>query len=143
MPVISAAPNDSLLEKLKSNLQEVKARRGEFYVFADAGSEIPESEGVHTQTTQRLNDSFPGGCSAGTDLERTFEPREADSQCLNSPACAALSPRSGGMMGSASWHIKDRLPVGWGAIRECFVSIFISVPSANEILRLTRVHEQP
>ncbi len=47
MPVISAAPNDSLLEKLKSNLQEVKARRGEFYVFADAGSEIPESEGVH------------------------------------------------------------------------------------------------
>ena len=41
------APNDSLLEKLKSNLQEVKARGGELYVFADAGSEIPESEGVH------------------------------------------------------------------------------------------------
>ena len=47
MPVISVAPNDSLLEKLKSNLQEVKARGGELYVFADAGSEIPESEGVH------------------------------------------------------------------------------------------------
>jgi hypothetical protein len=47
MPVIAVAPNDSLLEKLKSNLQEVKARGGELYVFADAGSEIPESEGVH------------------------------------------------------------------------------------------------
>ncbi|WP_374243953.1 glutamine--fructose-6-phosphate transaminase (isomerizing) [Zoogloea sp.] len=47
MPVISVAPNDNLLEKLKSNLQEVKARGGELYVFADAGSEIPESEGVH------------------------------------------------------------------------------------------------
>lgn len=47
MPVISVAPNDELLEKLKSNLQEVRARGGELYVFADAGSEIPESDGVH------------------------------------------------------------------------------------------------
>ncbi len=47
MPVISVAPNDTLLEKLKSNLQEVKARGGELYVFADADSEIPESQGVH------------------------------------------------------------------------------------------------
>ncbi|MDE2584667.1 MAG: glutamine--fructose-6-phosphate transaminase (isomerizing) [Betaproteobacteria bacterium] len=47
MPVIAVAPNDSLLEKLKSNLQEVKARGGELYVFADADSEIRESEGVH------------------------------------------------------------------------------------------------
>ena len=47
MPVISVAPNDTLLEKLKSNLQEVKARGGELYVFADADSEIPESAGVH------------------------------------------------------------------------------------------------
>ncbi len=47
MPVIAIAPNDDLLEKLKSNLQEVRARGGELYVFADAGSEIPESEGVH------------------------------------------------------------------------------------------------
>ena len=47
MPVIAVAPADSLLEKLKSNLQEVKARGGELYVFADAGSEISESEGVH------------------------------------------------------------------------------------------------
>ncbi|MCE1181703.1 MAG: SIS domain-containing protein, partial [Rhodocyclales bacterium] len=47
MPVISIAPNDELLEKLKSNLQEVRARGGELYVFADGDSEIPESEGVH------------------------------------------------------------------------------------------------
>jgi len=47
MPVISVAPNDALLEKLKSNLQEVKARGGELYVLADADSEVPESEGVH------------------------------------------------------------------------------------------------
>jgi glucosamine--fructose-6-phosphate aminotransferase (isomerizing) len=47
MPVIAVAPNDALLEKLKSNLQEVRARGGELFVFTDAGSEIPESEGVH------------------------------------------------------------------------------------------------
>jgi glucosamine--fructose-6-phosphate aminotransferase (isomerizing) len=47
MPVIAVAPHDELLEKLKSNLQEVRARGGELYVFADAGCEIAESEGVH------------------------------------------------------------------------------------------------
>jgi glucosamine--fructose-6-phosphate aminotransferase (isomerizing) len=47
MPVIAVAPNDALLEKLKSNLQEVRARGGELYVFADADSEIGQSEGVH------------------------------------------------------------------------------------------------
>jgi glucosamine--fructose-6-phosphate aminotransferase (isomerizing) len=47
MPVVSVAPNDALLEKLKSNLQEVRARGGELYVFADAETEIRESEGVH------------------------------------------------------------------------------------------------
>jgi glucosamine--fructose-6-phosphate aminotransferase (isomerizing) len=47
MPVISVAPNDLLLDKLKSNLREVQARGGELYVFADADSEITESDGVH------------------------------------------------------------------------------------------------
>ncbi len=47
MPVISIAPNDQLIDKLKSNLKEVQARGGELYVFADADSEIPESDGVH------------------------------------------------------------------------------------------------
>ena len=47
MPVISVAPNDMLLEKLKSNLHEVRARGGELYVFADAGTHIREEDGVH------------------------------------------------------------------------------------------------
>ena len=47
MPVVSVAPNDTLLEKLKSNLQEVKARGGELFVFADAQTHIKESDGVH------------------------------------------------------------------------------------------------
>ena len=47
MPVVAIAPNDALLEKLKSNLQEVRARGGELYVIADADSQIPSSEGVH------------------------------------------------------------------------------------------------
>jgi len=47
MPVVTVAPKDSLLEKLKSNMQEVRARGGELYVFADADSNIISSEGVH------------------------------------------------------------------------------------------------
>ncbi len=47
MPVIAIAPNDTLLEKLKSNLQEVRARGGELYVFADADSHIQTGDGVH------------------------------------------------------------------------------------------------
>jgi glucosamine--fructose-6-phosphate aminotransferase (isomerizing) len=47
MPVISVAPNDLLIDKLKSNLKEVQARGGELYVFADADSEIQASVGVH------------------------------------------------------------------------------------------------
>ena len=47
MPVVTVAPNDALLEKLKSNMQEVRARAGQLYVFADAGSHIEASEGLH------------------------------------------------------------------------------------------------
>jgi glucosamine--fructose-6-phosphate aminotransferase (isomerizing) len=47
MPVVVIAPNDTLLEKLKSNMQEVRARGGELYVFADLDSRFTESEGVH------------------------------------------------------------------------------------------------
>jgi len=47
MPVVTVAPNDALLEKLKSNLQEVRARGGELFVFADADTRIESSEGVH------------------------------------------------------------------------------------------------
>ena len=47
MPVVTVAPNDALLEKLKSNMQEVRARGGELYVLADADSRIAASEGVN------------------------------------------------------------------------------------------------
>jgi glucosamine--fructose-6-phosphate aminotransferase (isomerizing) len=47
MPVVAIAPNDALLEKLKSNLQEVRARGGELYVVADLDSHLTASEGIH------------------------------------------------------------------------------------------------
>jgi glucosamine--fructose-6-phosphate aminotransferase (isomerizing) len=47
MPVVTVAPNDALLEKLKSNLQEVRARGGQLYVFADMDTHIESSDGVH------------------------------------------------------------------------------------------------
>ncbi|AMO93310.1 glutamine-fructose-6-phosphate transaminase [Collimonas fungivorans] len=47
MPVVTVAPNDTLIEKLKSNMQEVRARGGQLYVFADADSHIKSSDGVH------------------------------------------------------------------------------------------------
>ncbi|MEO6745449.1 MAG: glutamine--fructose-6-phosphate transaminase (isomerizing) [Caldimonas sp.] len=47
MPVVAIAPNDALLEKLKSNLHEVRARGGELFVFADADSQIESGEGLH------------------------------------------------------------------------------------------------
>ncbi|MFM0499205.1 glutamine--fructose-6-phosphate transaminase (isomerizing) [Paraburkholderia caffeinilytica] len=47
MPVVTVAPNDALLEKLKSNIQEVRARGGELYVFADSDTKIVNDEGLH------------------------------------------------------------------------------------------------
>jgi glucosamine--fructose-6-phosphate aminotransferase (isomerizing) len=47
MPVVTIAPNDALLEKLKSNMQEVRARGGQLYVFADVDSRITSSDGLH------------------------------------------------------------------------------------------------
>ncbi|MDP3482114.1 MAG: glutamine--fructose-6-phosphate transaminase (isomerizing) [Sulfuricella sp.] len=47
MPVVAIAPNDALLEKLKSNLQEVRARGGELYVLADQDSQMQAQEGIH------------------------------------------------------------------------------------------------
>ncbi|WP_206862263.1 glutamine--fructose-6-phosphate transaminase (isomerizing) [Lysobacter changpingensis] len=47
MPVVVIAPNDTLLEKVKSNMQEVRARGGELFVFTDEDSQFGASEGVH------------------------------------------------------------------------------------------------
>jgi len=84
MPVVTIAPNDALLEKLKSNMQEVRARGGELYVFADAGSKIASSEGMHvirmpehygllspilhTIPLQLL--AYHTACARGTDVDR-------------------------------------------------------------------------
>ena len=53
MPVVVIAPNDALLEKVKSNIHEVRARGGEMYVFADADSHFGEEERVHVIRTPR------------------------------------------------------------------------------------------
>lgn len=53
MPVVVIAPNDVLLEKVKSNMQEVRARGGELFVFADADSHFSDSDGVHVIRTPR------------------------------------------------------------------------------------------
>ena len=53
MPVVVIAPNDALLEKIKSNMQEVRARGGKLFVVADADSELAEEEGVHILHTPR------------------------------------------------------------------------------------------
>ena len=53
MPVVVIAPNDTLLEKVKSNMQEVSARGGELFVFADADTNFTDSEGVHVIRTPR------------------------------------------------------------------------------------------
>ncbi|MEN3354263.1 MAG: hypothetical protein V7640_2421 [Betaproteobacteria bacterium] len=50
MPVVAIAPKDALFEKLKSNLQEVRARGGELYVFADQDAGLSDSDGVHIIT---------------------------------------------------------------------------------------------
>ena len=47
MPVVAIAPGDALIEKLKSNMQEVRARGGELYVLADQNAHIEPSEGMH------------------------------------------------------------------------------------------------
>ncbi len=53
MPVVVIAPNDALLEKVKSNMQEIRARGGELFVFADLDSHFSESVGVHVIRTPR------------------------------------------------------------------------------------------
>ena len=56
MPVIAVAPNDELLEKLKSNLQEVHARGGELYVFADDEAALDSVPGVNLLRVAEIDD---------------------------------------------------------------------------------------
>jgi glucosamine--fructose-6-phosphate aminotransferase (isomerizing) len=60
MPVVTVAPNDALLEKLKSNMQEVRARGGQLYVFADADTHIESGDGVQvTRLPEHYGDLSP------------------------------------------------------------------------------------
>ncbi|AMD01357.1 glutamine--fructose-6-phosphate transaminase (isomerizing) [Halomonas chromatireducens] len=58
MPVISVAPNDELLDKLKSNLQEVRARGGELFVFADEAVGLEEEEGMRVLRLPHVHDAL-------------------------------------------------------------------------------------
>lgn len=56
MPVITVAPNNDLVEKLKSNLQEVRAREGELFIFADEDVEIKEAPFIHVVKIPHIHD---------------------------------------------------------------------------------------
>jgi len=58
MPVVAVAPDDDLLEKLKSNLQEVRARGGELFVFADPRVQFGDRHGIHTMRMPALIQDF-------------------------------------------------------------------------------------
>ncbi|MFP5427594.1 MAG: glutamine--fructose-6-phosphate transaminase (isomerizing) [Gammaproteobacteria bacterium] len=58
MPVVTVAPNNELLEKLKSNLQEVRARGGELVVFADEQSGMSNGEGTHVVKVPHVSDAL-------------------------------------------------------------------------------------
>ncbi|MBY4896643.1 glutamine--fructose-6-phosphate transaminase (isomerizing) [Cupriavidus sp. AU9028] len=84
MPVVTVAPNDALLEKLKSNIQEVRARGGRLYVFADADTHIQSTDGIqvirlpehygdlspilHVVPLQLL--AYHTACARGTDVDK-------------------------------------------------------------------------
>ncbi|MCD8512800.1 MAG: glutamine--fructose-6-phosphate transaminase (isomerizing) [Nitrincola sp.] len=55
MPVVAVAPNNEMLDKLKSNLQEVRARGGELFVFTGCGQSIKDEEGVSTLTLPAIH----------------------------------------------------------------------------------------
>ena len=56
MPVVAVAPNNNLLEKLKSNLEEVKARGGKLYIFADEISEVESTDGMFVLNINNVYD---------------------------------------------------------------------------------------
>jgi glutamine---fructose-6-phosphate transaminase (isomerizing) len=84
MPVVTVAPNDALLEKLKSNLQEVRARGGQLFVLADSDTRIESEPGInvirmpehygalspvlHTLPLQLL--AYHTACARGTDVDK-------------------------------------------------------------------------
>ena len=70
MPVVTIAPNDELIEKLKSNMQEVRARGGELYVFADGDSAIASEEHVHVIVVPLQLLAYHTALARGTDVDK-------------------------------------------------------------------------
>lgn len=56
MPVVTVAPNNDLVEKLKSNLEEVRARGGELFVFADSAADVKAEEGIHVMSLPSVHE---------------------------------------------------------------------------------------
>ena len=56
MPIIAVAPSDNLLEKLKSNLQEVRARGGELFIFQDAKAGVEQDDDVHVMDLPQIDE---------------------------------------------------------------------------------------
>ena len=67
MPVVVVAPNDQLLEKLKSNMEEVRARGGRLYVFSDPETDFEPQEGVEIIRVTRSDEIRNGGQSRAVD----------------------------------------------------------------------------
>ena len=67
MPVVVVAPNDQLLEKLKSNMEEVRARGGRLYVFSDPETDFEQQEGVEIIRVTRSDGKRDGGQSRAVD----------------------------------------------------------------------------
>ena len=67
MPVVVVAPNDELLEKLKSNMEEVRARGGRLYVFSDPETDFEQQEGVEIIRVTRSEGVRDGGLSRAVD----------------------------------------------------------------------------
>jgi glucosamine--fructose-6-phosphate aminotransferase (isomerizing) len=109
MPVVTVAPNDALLEKLKSNIQEVRARGGRLYVFADSDTHIQSSDGIqvirmpehygalspilHVVPLQLL--AYHTACARGTDVDKPRNLAKSVTVEARHPAVSSLSsPRS-------------------------------------------------
>ena len=89
------SPNDTLLEKLKSNLQEVRARGGELYVFADADSEIPETEGVHIlRLPEHYGELSPSSTSCRSSYSPTMQLWSRERMWTNRATWPRASPSS-------------------------------------------------
>ena len=112
MPVVTIAPKDALLEKLKSNMQEVRARGGELYVFADADSKIANAEGMHVIR-------MPGVLRRAL-AHRAHDPAAA--AVVPRRACAAPTwtsratwpERDGGVSGKSRRPVRGPVPCGDG-----------------------------